>query len=295
MKITSQKLKQIIKEELEKELNEQAEAYLERQKSFFRDFYGKLSKPAKTAWDALGKKNKIKALKVAAGQLAQAGELVGGKVMDIVQTMDGTDVAQAAEKVLRSPLLVTSRLGITDKRKENAIACVWPNYRVGTGVKFRGQQIRIPFGHAGVCLVDPKGVVRWWNIGAASGGKASFAKPGAGFVVGRAKWDDSGRITNIDKILQNIKKIFSKSGSLEAVIVRGVNYEAAAKEAGKIPKTYSVISRMQGENCGTYVVRVLNAGGASSLTADLRSQIIAMPRKIIPLLQNDFDERIISI
>jgi len=52
---------------------------------------------------------------------------------------------------------------------------------------------------------------------------------------------------------------------------------------------------MQGENCGTYVVRVLNAGGASSLTADLRSQIIAMPRKIIPLLQNDFDERIISI
>jgi len=294
MKITSQKLKQIIKEELEKELNEQAEAYLERQKSFFRDFYGKLSKPAKTAWNALGKKNKIKALKVAAGQLAQAGELVGGKVMDIVQTMDGTDVAQAAEKVLRSPLLVTSRLGITDKRKENAIACVWPNYRVGTGVKFRGQQIRIPFGHAGVCLVDPKGFVRWWNIGGSQDTKAMFVGQ-AGKLVGQVEWDDSGRIANIDKILQKVKNLFPKAGSLEAVIVRGVNYGAAVKEANKIPKAYSVFSRMQGENCGTYVVRVLNAGGASSLTADLRSQIIAMPRKIIPLLQNDFDERIISI
>lgn len=290
------KLQKIIQEELNKELNEQGRAF-ERFKSMFRDSYGSLSKASKTLWKGLSKKNKIKALKKAASELAPAANVATGALIDVAETLitfGADEIAVTLEKVLRSPIVAASELGITKQRKENAFACVWANYRVGTGVNFGGKQLRIPFGHAGVCLVSPKGVVRWWNIGGSGSSGAEFVGT-PGRVVGRAKYNSDGTIKNIENLLKRVKKIFPASGSLEAVIIRNVDYKEAVKAANKPPKTYSVIARMKGENCATYVVRVLSAGGGSSLTANVRSQLIVTPRKLIPLLQNDFDERTISV
>jgi hypothetical protein len=157
----------------------------------------------------------------------------------------------------------------------------------------KGIDLKIPFGHAGVALIDKRGIVRFWDLGGGRNGKPSFAHKAK--EIGRIKWDSRGNIIKPEKILAKLKRIFRYSGSLEAILIRGVNVPAATSVANKRPARYSVLGTIKGENCGTYVVKVLAAGGGSSITANVRKTIINTPAGIIPLLQNDWDERTFSV
>ena len=215
---------------------------------------------------------------------------IGVSAIEVVEVLSPATLAKNVEIILRSPITALS------ERKENAIAVVWPGYRVNGAV---------PVGHAGIALIAPNGKIRYYSVGrygkqtikrrSMMGGTANYASNGKGGVLRtRAKYNSDGEIVNIDKVLKALKRF--GQGAMEAVIVRDVDYESAKRYAStSIPQEYSMTSDMAGVTCATWVVNVLSAGGGSSLAANMRSKLIASPRKLIPLLQNDYDERYMSV
>ena len=223
-------------------------------------------------------------------EVKKEADRIGVSAIEVVEVLSPATLAKNVEIILRSPITALS------ERKENAIAVVWPGYRVNGAV---------PVGHAGIALIAPNGKIRYYSVGrygkqtikrrSMMGGTANYASNGKGGVLRtRAKYNSDGEIVNIDKVLKALKRF--GQGAMEAVIVRDVDYESAKRYAStSIPQEYSMTSDMAGVTCATWVVNVLSAGGGSSLAANMRSKLIASPRKLIPLLQNDYDERYMSV
>jgi|10_taG_2_1085330.scaffolds.fasta_scaffold33123_2 hypothetical protein len=255
MKISKQQLTQIIKEEVEKELNE---------------------------WD----------------------------ISPVSWAMRG------AETVAGLPAHMSRKVrGI--KRKVNAIAVAWPSFKpsISKGAKGLAGYARklglkkspLALGHAGVVLINNGGVGHYYDFGRYY---SHGAKPGKGVVRGpyrvptKAKWDKGGDLKNKNQFLAAIKKTggakeYAGAGTMKSALIRGVNYSGAKRYANSMKGKNIPYNLLQdfttGENCSTFVARVLRKGGASSWSAFLRKQLVADPAAIISTLANDPDEEVINV
>ena len=255
MKIDKQSLEQIIKEEVEKELNE---------------------------WDVSPAAWTLRGLETAAGLPAH---------------------------------MYRKARGI--KRKVNAIAVAWPSYKpvISKGAKGLAAYARklglkkspLALGHAGVILINNSGVGHYYDFGRYY---THGAKPGKGVVRGpyrvpaRAKWDKDGDLKNKNQFLAAIKKTggakdYARHGTMKSALIRGVNYSGAKSYANSMKGKNIPYNLLQdfttGENCSTFVAKVLRKGGASSWSAFLRKQLLAEPAAIISTLANDPDEEVINV
>jgi len=263
----------------------------DRVESYYRDIADKLS-GKKVNWDTVGA-----AIEAYAGQL-------GMGVADLPELVSPTELLKNLEVLVRSPYTAGRKMiGGKESNRESAIAVVWPNYMVSDAG---------PVGHASVVLINPDGNTMFLDVGRYCGGsKLAYFSKTSFKSVGKAKYDDSGKITNIDQILSRIKRKNRKAGSMEAVVVRGCDYDAAVNfvSAGSQPGSlscknngykrhfgpYSFKARAGGTSCAVFAIQVLEAGGCSSIAASARSTLFVAPRKLIKLAQNDFDERTFSV
>lgn len=263
----------------------------DRVESYYRDIANKLS-GKKVNWNTVGA-----AIEAYAGQL-------GMGVADLPELVSPTELLKNLEVLVRSPYTAGRKMiGGKESNRESAIAVVWPNYMVSDAG---------PVGHASVVLIKPNGNTMFLDVGRYCGGsKLAYFSRTSFTSVGKAKYDDSGKITNIDQILSRIKRKNRKAGSMEAVVVRGCDYDAAVNfvSAGSKPGSgscqnngykrhfgpYSFKSRAGGTSCAVFAIQVLEAGGCSSIAASARSTLFVAPRKLVKLAQNDFDERTFSV
>ena len=256
----------------------------DRVESYYRDVAKKLS-GKKVNWNTIGA-----AIEGYAAQL-------GMGLLDLPELISPSELVKNLEVLVRSPYTAGRKmLGGKESNRESAIAVVWPNYMVHDAG---------PVGHASVVLIKPNGNTVFFDVGRYCGGSklAYFSKSSFG-SVGKAKYDDSGKIKNLNKILAKIKAKNSSAGSMEYVVVRGCDYTSARNFISSGTKRkrcgqgyskhfgpYSFKSRAGGTSCAVFAIQVLEAGGCSSIAASARSSLFVAPRKLIKLAQNDFDER----
>lgn len=260
----------------------------DRVESYYRDIANKLS-GKKVNWNTIGA-----AIEAYAAQL-------GMGVADLPELVSPTELLKNLEVLVRSPYTAGRKMfGGKESNRESAIAVVWPNYMVHDAG---------PVGHASIVLIKPNGNTAFFDVGRYCGGsKLAYFSSTSFTSVGKAKYDDSGKIINIKQILGRIKRKNRKAGSCEAVVVRGCDYDAARNfissgtkrrpckgTSGKHFGPYSFKARAGGTSCAVFAIQVLEAGGCSSIAASARSSLFVAPRKLIKLAQNDFDERTFSV
>jgi hypothetical protein len=235
------------------------------------------------------------------------------------------DAARARDAAIENP----------NMRKVNALAIAWPEYEFNMPKTTKSDmynkarekgiipdKLGFPLGHAGIVIIDEKGVGRYFDFGKYLYGAQSVGitgrepetkanlKQGGGLVrgpwkmKGKAIWDYDGSLKNEDEYLASVKaykkfKNYSGQSQMKVALVRGINaqraYAYANSKAGRM-KPYNFLGPAAGgENCATFVAEVLSAGGGEGAGLSMRKMFLAKPDAIIDYAIDEKDEKIVSV